>query len=50
MNKKIYSMILALGLLAGCKKDPTPVAPTDRVSTSSFPTKLEELNSVSKPA
>ncbi|MDB5199286.1 MAG: outer membrane protein nutrient binding, partial [Chitinophagaceae bacterium] len=50
MHKKILITILVLGFIASCKKDPTLVAPTDRVSTSSFPNTLEDLNSVLNPA
>jgi hypothetical protein len=50
MYKKIYITLLALCFLASCKKDPSLVAPTDRVSTSSFPTSLAELNAVLTPA
>jgi hypothetical protein len=50
MCKKIFTAILALILLAGCKKDPSMVAPTDRVSTGSFPNTLAELNTVLNPA
>ena len=50
MHKKILITILVLGFIAGCKKDPSLVVPTDRVSTSSFPNTLEDLNSVLNPA
>jgi hypothetical protein len=50
MYKKIYVTILALVLLAGCKKDPALVVPTDRNSTSSFPNTLDELNTILAPA
>ncbi|MDB5199853.1 MAG: outer membrane protein nutrient binding [Chitinophagaceae bacterium] len=50
MHKKILITMLVLGLIAGCKKDPSLVAPTDKVSTSSFPNTLEDLNSILNPA
>jgi hypothetical protein len=50
MFKKIYITLLALVVLAGCKKDPDLVAPTDRLSTTSFPTTLAELNAILNPA
>jgi hypothetical protein len=50
MFKKIYITLLALVLVAGCKKDPDLVAPTDRVSTTSFPNTLADLNTVLNPA
>lgn len=50
MYKHIYIAAVVLVLSLGCKKDPGLVAPTDRVSTSSFPKTLTELNSVLTPA
>ncbi|TDQ06592.1 RagB/SusD family nutrient uptake outer membrane protein [Pedobacter metabolipauper] len=50
MYNKIYIALLAVFLLAGCKKDPALVGPTDKVSTSSLPKNLDELNTVLAPA
>ncbi len=50
MYKKIIAVILTVSIVAGCKRDPSLVAPPDRVSTSSFPNSLDELNTVLNPA
>ncbi|MET0637658.1 MAG: RagB/SusD family nutrient uptake outer membrane protein [Chitinophagaceae bacterium] len=50
MYKKIIIATLTAALMTGCKKDPLLVAPTDRVSTSSYPNTLAELNTVLNPA
>lgn len=50
MYKRTYIILLVVVALASCKKDPSLVAPTDRVSTSSYPNTLAELNTVLNPA
>lgn len=49
MFKKTYIIILGLAILAGCKKDPGLVGPTDSYSTTNFPATLTDLNSVLAP-
>jgi hypothetical protein len=43
-------MLLAAALLAGCKKDPSIVGPSDKASTGSFPKSLSDLNTILNPA
>lgn len=49
MFKKTSIIILGLAILAGCKKDPGLVGPTDSYSTTNFPASLADLNSVLAP-
>lgn len=46
MYKNIFSFILVVAMIAGCKKDPSLVSPTDQYSTSNYPASLNDLNSV----
>ena len=46
MYKKIISLVLIMGMLAGCKKDPSLVSPKDQYATSNYPASLGDLNSV----
>ena len=46
MVKKIYISILAVMLIAGCKKDPKNVGPTNSYSSSTYPTTVAQLQSV----
>ncbi|HKG07100.1 MAG TPA: RagB/SusD family nutrient uptake outer membrane protein [Pedobacter sp.] len=50
MNKSIYILLLAAGIAAGCKKDPSIVGPSDKVSTGSFPKSINDLNTILNPA
>ncbi|EOR95974.1 hypothetical protein ADIARSV_0864 [Arcticibacter svalbardensis MN12-7] len=50
MYKKIYIILLVLVCIGGCKNDPDLVVPTDKLSTSSFPTTLADLNAILNPA
>lgn len=49
MNK-IYIIILTVFVMAGCKKDPAVVGPSDKASTASFPKSLSDLNTILNPA
>lgn len=49
MFKKIYAAILVLAVMAGCKKDPSLVSPTDQYSTNNYPASINDLNSVLTP-
>lgn len=49
MNK-IYIIIFAFLVTAGCKKDPGVVVPSDKASTLTFPKNLNELNTILNPA
>jgi hypothetical protein len=49
MNRKIYIYLLLLAL-AGCKKDPVSVAPTDAYSTSTYPKTMNDMQSILSPA
>ncbi len=49
MIKKISIIVLSLMVLAGCKKDPGQVGPTDSYSTTNFPASLNDLNGVLAP-
>jgi hypothetical protein len=46
MLKKKYIAALALILIAGCKKDPINVGPTNQYSSSTFPATVSDLQSV----
>lgn len=47
MIKKIYIILFAVVLTAGCKKDPGKlVGPTDKYSTSTYPATIADLQSV----
>src|SRR6201996_1297205 len=46
MLKKIFIAVLAISLMAGCKKDPVNVGPTNSFSTTSFPKTIPDLQSV----
>ncbi|HZY40251.1 MAG TPA: RagB/SusD family nutrient uptake outer membrane protein [Mucilaginibacter sp.] len=47
MLKKIYTTLLAVVLIAGCKKDPGKlVGPTNQYSSTNYPTSLSGLQSV----
>ncbi|HWK03959.1 MAG TPA: RagB/SusD family nutrient uptake outer membrane protein [Puia sp.] len=46
MYKKIVSLVLILGVMAGCKKDPSLVSPKDQYATSNYPASIGDLNSV----
>ncbi|NQX56366.1 RagB/SusD family nutrient uptake outer membrane protein [Pedobacter panaciterrae] len=50
MNKSIYTLLLATALIAGCKKDPDMVGPSDQVSTNSYPKTIADLNTILNPA
>lgn len=49
MLKRTSIIIWGLAILAGCKKDPGLVGPTDSYSTTNFPASLADLNSVLAP-
>ena len=46
MLKKKYIAALALILIAGCKKAPTNVGPTNQYSSSTYPTNVTQLQTV----
>lgn len=46
MLKNIYIAVLAVVLLAGCKKDPKNVGPTNSFSTSTYPKTVSDLQTV----
>ncbi len=46
MTKKIYISILAVMLIAGCKKAPENVGPTNAYSVGTYPTTIAQLQSV----
>ena len=46
MYKKIISLVLVMGIMAGCKKDPSLVSPKDQYATSNYPASIGDLNSV----
>jgi len=46
MLKKIYISILAVILIAGCKKAPENVGPTNAYSTAGYPSTIAQLQSV----
>ena len=46
MLKKIYITVLAVVLIAGCKKDPKNVGPTNSFSTSTYPKTVSDLQTV----
>jgi hypothetical protein len=46
MLKKIYISILAVMLIAGCKKAPENVGPTNAYSVGTYPTTITQLQSV----
>src|ERR1700761_8526582 len=46
MLKKIFIAVLAISLMAGCKKDPVNVGPTNSFSTSSYPKTVADLQTV----
>jgi len=46
MVKKIYVSILAVMLIAACKKDPKNVGPTNSYSSSTYPTTVAQLQTV----
>lgn len=49
MYNKIYLALILLVVLAGCKKDPGLVGPTDAYSTSTFPKSMNDLQSILTP-
>lgn len=46
MVKKIYIPLLAVMLIAACKKDPKNVGPTNAFSTSTYPQTVDQLQTV----
>ena len=46
MYKKIFLAVLILGVMAGCRKDPSLVSPKDQYATSNYPASIGDLNSV----
>ena len=46
MFKKIYIIALAVVVIAGCKKDPKNVGPTNSFSTSTYPKTVNDLQTV----
>ncbi len=46
MLKKIYTLLFAFVLIAGCKKSPVNVGPTNEYSTSTYPTTIAQLQTV----
>lgn len=47
MYKKIISLILVFGFVAGCTKAPTSeVSPTDQYATGNYPATMDDVNSV----
>lgn len=49
MSKKIYIALLALTVIAGCRKDPKLVSPTDQYSTNNYPGSVNDLQSILAP-
>jgi hypothetical protein len=49
MYKKIFTAILAMLVIAGCKKDPVLLSPTDQYSTNNYPASISDLQSVLAP-
>jgi len=49
MYKKIFTAILAMLVIAGCKKDPVLLSPTDQYSTNNYPASVSDLQSVLAP-
>jgi hypothetical protein len=46
MTKKIYISILAVMLIAGCKKAPLNVGPTNAYSSANYPSTIDQLQTV----
>ncbi|MDB5133787.1 MAG: outer membrane protein nutrient binding [Mucilaginibacter sp.] len=46
MLKKIFIAVLAVMIMAGCKKDPKNVGPTTAYSTSTYPRNIADLQSI----
>lgn len=46
MNKKIIAFLLITLVVAGCKKVPSLIGPTDQYATSNYPSNVDDLNSV----
>lgn len=49
MYNKIYTLLLMVLLLAGCRKDPSLVSPTDNYAVNLYPKTLNDVNSVLAP-